>query len=331
MHNYLKANFRACIFVSFKEKKRMATFSLNDESKYNSYGFRVPNAGLMLDRFRENPVMLDDHYNSTAGVVGRWNNIRVEDGHLKADDDFDMEDDRAKTLKGKVDRGFIKGASLGLVFDRDKMQVDASGRLVLTEAEVLEGSIVPIPANAGAIRLYAKDTHKLLSEADIKLSLSAFKNTNSNTEIKNDNMNKIVLSAIALTALGIQSTEDNAAFTRAVEELAANYNAEKTARAALTAKFEKQAKDQAEALVNDAIAAGKLSADLKDQFVQMATANYELAAKVIGAMPGKKSLAAQVQNTEAKEIKSMDDFQKLSVEKQLAFKAEHPEEYAALA
>lgn len=312
----------------------MATFALNDETKYNSYGFRIPNAGLKLDRFKDNPVMLDGHWNSNSAVIGKWNNIRIEDNHLKADDEYDAEDENAQKIKGKVERGFIKGASLGLVFDRDKMQVGPDGKLVLTEAEVLEASIVAIPANAGAIRLYAPQTHELLSEDEVKLSLSAFMDDakQNKTETKNSKMEKFILTAVALTALGLNNADDPDAVSRAVEQLNAKYNAEKTAREALQAKFDKQAKDQANALVDGAIAEGKLTADLKDQFIQMATNNYELAAKVIGSMPGKQSLAGSVKNTgaAAQEVKSLDDFVKMPLAKQLAFKEEHPDEYAAL-
>lgn len=309
----------------------MPTFSLNDETKYNSYGFRVANAGLSLDRFRANPVMLDDHFNSTAGVIGKWNNIRMEDGRLNADPEFDEQDDTAQKIKGKVDRGYLKGASLGLIFDPDKMAVEANGKLALTAGEVLEASIVAVPANAGAIRLYAKETHELMTDEQVKMCLSAFNIKDFSNHNKNQKMEKLMLlTAAAFAILGLETDASGESISKAVESLNAKYLAEKTGRETLQAAFDKQKKDQAKALVDTALADGKLTADVKEQFVQMAETNYELAAKVIGAMPGKKSLAAQVANSSPKEVKTLDEFVKLPLEKQLAFKNEHPDEYQSL-
>lgn len=311
----------------------MPTFSLNDETKYNSYGFRIVNAGLNLDRFRDNPVMLDGHRSDNESVIGRWGNIHIEDGRLKATPEFDPEDERAKAISGKVDRGFLKGASLGIVFDPEKMQVEPTGKLVLSEAEVLEASIVAVPANSGAIRLYAAETHELMTEEDVKIALSGLTpdlNINSKDFKTQKKMEKFALSVLALSALGLENADDATKVSNAIEQLNRSYQAEKTAREALQADLDKQKNAQAEALVASAIKEGKLTADTKEQFEEMAKANYELAAKVIGAMPGKQSLAGSVANAGQPAVKTLEDFLKLPLQEQLAFKEEHPDEYKAL-
>ena len=62
----------------------------------------------------------------------------------------------------------------------------------------------------------------------------------------------------------------------------------------------------------------------------MATENIEWATKVIAGMPAKVSLAAQVGNSNPNEVKTLEDFQKLPLEKQLAFKQDNPAAYKSL-
>lgn len=150
-------------------------------------------------------------------------------------------------------------------------------------------------------------------------------------------LNAMVL--MALTAFGLKNPESEADVNTAIEALdsahkkaVADLAVEKTARKELQTQLDAQKKTQAETLVQGAIDDGKITADLKASWLGVAESNYEMATKTIGAMPGKASLAGKVNNSGAgaSEVKTMDEFQKLPVEKQLAFKSENPEGYAAL-
>lgn len=304
----------------------MATFIINDEKKLNSYGFRVRNEGIDLARFKKNPVMLEDHWNSNSSVIGRWKNIRTEGSKMMADAEFDLEDDLAVKISGKVDRGFIKGCSMGVTFDRDLMKKNNDGTQNLDECELLEVSLVAVPSNANALTLFAK-TGEVLEAAEVKLSLQQLE---SEIKTKKSNMDKYVLSAPALTALGLASADDANAVSTAIVEMESKLQKSKTALAALEAEAEKQEGVRAEALVDGAITEGKLKADMKADFVSMAKSNYALTAKVIAGMPTKKSLSAMVKNTEASEVKTLDDFEKLSTTEKLAFREDHLMEYNKL-
>ncbi|MDR0792008.1 MAG: hypothetical protein LBE82_01770, partial [Chitinophagaceae bacterium] len=94
----------------------MSPFVLSDGNQVNNYGFRVNTDGIDLSRFMANPVMLNNHYDGIGGVLGKWMEIKKEGGKLFATPDFDEADENAKQVKGKVDRGYIKGASLGLQY-----------------------------------------------------------------------------------------------------------------------------------------------------------------------------------------------------------------------
>ena len=146
-----------CLLHSKLKKMKKFKFILNDETKVNQYGFRVKNLGLRLGRFLDNPVVLDNHGHGNEAVIGRWENIQIEGNLLTAEAVFDDKDENAKTIAGKVERGFIKGASLGLdPFSMNNFQIAPDGVYDLIEAEVMEASIVAIPNNANAlVKLYA--------------------------------------------------------------------------------------------------------------------------------------------------------------------------------
>ena len=118
----------------------MATsFVLSDGRSVNNHGFRIDLQGVNLDRFKANPVMLYQH--DIERIIGRWDNIRVEDNRLMADAVFDMEDAQGKEVSRKVEAGFLKGCSLGIIVE-DMQEVD--GVWVATRSEVFEASIVSV-------------------------------------------------------------------------------------------------------------------------------------------------------------------------------------------
>lgn len=324
----------------------MPTFVLTDSNTLNSYRFRVRTEGISLARFRNNPVMLDGHWNSTRSVLGRWDNIRVEGVELKADSVFDEQDPDAAKVKGKVDRGFLKGVSIGITFNRDDMQLQPDGSYLLTKCELLEASIVAIPSNANAIRLYAADTMQLMTDEEVKLCLvredtnqGLGDNPKTAVEIERKNLNqpnnmkKIVLSLAALTALGLANTEDDAQLAAGIENLVRERDGLKLKVKELADKALEAAEGRAKGLVAQAKDDGRITADEVADYEKLAISNYDLAAKVLAKLPGKKSLATMVTGNGGApvgEVKTMDDFEKLSLEKQLAFKNENPEAYAAL-
>jgi len=308
------------------------TFILSDETIANTYGFRIIHKGGKLERFLKNPVMLNDHINSTRTVLGRWLNARFEGTQLKAETDFDLADETVKPIAGKVERDFIKGASIGIIFDPIHLAVDEKGELVLLEWELLEASICAVPSNGNAISLFSKEGD-LLTEKEVKqLCLSA-----STSKIKIDNKNqnnmeKLILSATTLVALGMQNADDVAGVSAAIEKLALNYSTEKSSHDATKLALKNMTEVQAKKLVEEAVLAGKITADLKDSYIELASNNFDLASKTLGAMPGKASLSNNVNNTKltGDDPKNIDEFAAMPLEKQLAFKNEKPEAYTAL-
>ena len=313
-------------------------FVFNDEKIKNSYGFSIPSKGISLKRFKKNPIMLDSHWNSTNSVLGKWENIKLENGILTGEPIFDSDDKDVAKIEGKVERGFIKSCSMGIMFNREDLKLIA-GVLVLEKCELYEVSIVAVPSNSNSIRLYVDGAKEALTDAEVQnlcLSLipveDAVDLTLENKQNPKENM-KIKLTAAAALILGISADteQDSAELSAKIVAL----NAKKTAaELKLTAKLNDEETAKLAALnlqVDEAVKTGQVAADKKAEFVNLGIANPELLTSTLAAIPKKKSLAAIVTNADGTvAVKTADDFQKLTLEAQLEFKKTKPEEYQKL-
>lgn len=329
----------------------MATWVLNDETKANVYGFRVKNSGIDLERFRQNPVMLAMHKDwDLMSIIGRWTNIRIEGNLLLADDEFDMDDEDTAKIAGKVKRGFIKACSMGFLFLQENLEKAVDGLFDLVQSELYEASLVTIPGNANAVRLYAAPG-KLMSDDQIRLCLTAVKESPDTKKVTSgkpksnfNHMEKFILSGPALSVLlaaGLSNQDDAGAVNAAIAKLGADLKQAQddltTAKQTIQTMKDAQlaaVKKEAETLVDAAVVAGKLTADKKEQFVTLAINDISLAKSILENMPGKTGLAAGIKGSpaggSADQPKSLDEFQKLPLARQLAFKNENPEAYQAL-
>ena len=295
MNLFLISNIQSHIFAS-KNKREMATFVFNDETKKNSHGFYLLNAGGKFERFNENPVMLNNH--DLAQLTGRWLNLRVEGSQLLAEPEFDDGDPEAIKLKGKVDRGYLRGASPGIVIlaaEYRENPVTKDTDIYVTEWELFEGSTVSVPSNAGAITLKVYDSNRCIVndsnvkchvEDIIKLSIS------STTNLIDKKMNEIQLTAEALVALGITKSADEAAISAAIVRLKAKVDTAETNLEKLEKKAREEHETRVTEMVNLAIKEGRITADKKDAFVKLGIADFETTKTTIEAIPVKQSLAA---------------------------------------
>lgn len=303
-------------------------FILNDETKVNQKGFRILNAGLDLERFKANPVILGEHFNSISGVIGRWKNIQIEGHQLTAEAEFDLKSEMGKKVAQQVEDGFVRACSLGVdPITRDNFMVEPSGTLVLMRGEVYEASIVAIPNNAKAlIKLFASSGN-MTTEAENEL-LKHF---------KNHNPMKILLSATAAyMALGYSTAKELSAdeIEKGVLKLQADLDSANKDRDSYKEKYEKLNDAQkaeklqlAATLVDEAVKAGKIDATKKAEYEELALLKPELFQEIFGKKAGKQNLSATIETEGASVVKSLDDFLKLSFTAQMEFKTNFPDEY----
>lgn len=320
-------------------------FVANDENVKNSYGFYINTLGIKMDRFKDNPVMLNNHVNTNENVIGNWLDPVKETGLLKLKPNFDLETTLGKDVAGKVDRNHLKGCSMGIIPNWDSVQ-KVGDRLIMMECELAEVSIVPVPSNRGAVAIYNIDG-ELLKQDDVKLlCLSVAQKLNEipkNLNTKTD-MKKIVLSVGSLMALGFKDQPTDGLEVTDVEskvlDLAAKAKALETENEGLklAAKTAKEAQEAALKLsvnqkVDLAITQGKIPADKKEAFVNLGITSLEVLETTLASIPAKRNFGAGVQTpqgTGGVEVKTMEDFQKLSLEAQLSFKTDNPEGYRKL-
>lgn len=313
-------------------------FILNNDASKNSYGFRILTKGINLSRFKQNPVMLDQHYNSNSGVIGRWLDVSASENELSAEPEFDTDDENAVKISGKVEKGLIKGCSMGISFNRDDLKV-IDGVLTLTKCELLEASIVAIPSNPKALKLTCDG--KLLTETEAQelcLSITSETEDFTPTNQEENNMKLSLLTLSVLASLGIEKeTLTGADVDKAIlslstknEDLTKQLALEKDKVEAYTKKETEAKKLAADQMVDLAVKAGKITADKADSFKTLAAENFDLAKSTLDAIPAKKNFSAELIDKGTEGVKTMEEFQKLSTEQQLSIRDNQPELYAEI-
>lgn len=233
------------------------TFVVSDES-INCYGYRVLTDGIELSQFKRNPIMLYMHRRNTWNpsgdeVIGRWENLRKENGKLLADAVFDENNEFAKKIAQKVKDGFIKMASIGIVkteTSTEKKYLKAGQtRATVTKSRLSEISIVDMGGNDNALKLYNDSGDELaLEELNIKT--------------KSD-MSE--LSSVAL-AIGLESTASLADVISAVTTLKTGKETAETKLNALEQTVKEKQTQEANQLVNQATEALGLEGEAKTSF-----------------------------------------------------------------
>lgn len=269
-------------------------YVLNDESVVNSHGFTLLNAAGRFERYNANPVMLFNH--DSANLIGQMTSLRVEGTKLIGKAVYDEEDPLALKCKRQSKNGILKGCSPGIIINAVELRTTPEGdeRVTVTDWELCETSLVSVPSNRNALRLYTKQG-ELIPDDQVTLSVETLLNINHQKE---NEMDKIILTAEAYIALGLKSNEaDNKALSAAIMEL--QTRAEKAEK-----ELEKQQKLKAEALVALALTDGRITADKKEQFIKLALADYDMAKSTLESIPTRQTLSGKVTNTKSGVITS---------------------------
>jgi HK97 family phage prohead protease len=153
------AQTRACIIErdASGSAERRVRFVASDET-VDRYGDIIRASGWQLENFRNNPVLLFGH-NSRDLPVGRVDPIAVEGTRLIAHAQFLPEGTTAfaDSVWQLVDQGFLNAVSVGFMPLASPVPIfDAKQHVTGFEwiaQELLELSVVPVPANPNALQL----------------------------------------------------------------------------------------------------------------------------------------------------------------------------------
>lgn len=146
-----------------EEKGKQTMSFIASTDRPDRYGDVINQAGWDLEAYRSNPVILLNHDHNSL-PIGKGN-VRIGPEGLMIDVDFDMEDPRAAEIAGKVERGYLNAVSVGFTplksesrasLPQEHSAYSNQGGSYFDKAELLEVSIVTIPANADATSVAAK-------------------------------------------------------------------------------------------------------------------------------------------------------------------------------
>lgn len=130
------------------------------DNTLNRYRWRLLVEGIDLEGFRKNPVACVQH-DTWKMPVGRWENVRVEDGVLKGTCVFDPNDEEAVKLYWKYKDGYMNAVSLHIrpLEESDDAAVLVEGQKYPTvvKSELIEVSLVTVPGQKNAVRLMNED------------------------------------------------------------------------------------------------------------------------------------------------------------------------------
>ena len=142
-------------------KKEKVSFVASSATP-DRYGDIIDVRGWVLDNYKRNNVILLNHDSNQLPIAR--GNVYVRNDKLIVDVEFDSEDERAKEVERKVKAGFMNAVSVGFrpleSKSRSELPTDhkyyGQRGMYYSKAELLEVSIVTIPANGEATMLEQK-------------------------------------------------------------------------------------------------------------------------------------------------------------------------------
>ena len=116
------------------------------------YSERVRADGWLLENFKANPVIPDCHdYSSITKILGRAQSIGVVEGKLVNRVEFALCNPMGQLAFDLAKGGFLKSQSVGFIpIEWEKGNGKDGAERIYTKQELLEVSMVVVPANPGA-------------------------------------------------------------------------------------------------------------------------------------------------------------------------------------
>ena len=227
----------------------------------NSYGTRVLTAGMNVEQYNRNPVLLYMH--ERGQVIGYVKDLRVEGDEVTGELMFDEATELSRRCKKQWEFGSLKMVSVGIdileLSEDPKHLVQGQTSPTISKSKLLEVSLVDIGANDDAIVLQ-KDGKRIELGKDAAKELPLLhSNNNKNQKPKQMDQEKLALQ------LGLPKDADEATINAKLAKLQADGAEAETLR---------QERDtlraaRIETLVNAAIAEKKIGEDKKQQFLNL--------------------------------------------------------------
>lgn len=291
----------------------------------NSYGTRVLTAGMNVEQYNRNPVLLYMH--ERGNVIGYVKDLKVENDEVTGELVFDCATELSKRCKKQFEFGSLKMVSAGLdvlELSEDKsLLMEGQTSPTITRSKLFEVSLVDIGSNDDAIVL-KKDGEDIRLGKDGECALPLL-----HKDEEQKTGTEMELKTLALQ-LGLPETADEAAVNAKLAELQA---AKQENEALLKEKAALELK-RLEGLVDGAIKEKRIGAEKKDHFVELGKkVGAEELQSLFEAMQPQVKLSALLPGNDAGKAPQEQGWKKLSdvpAGELLKLRAEKPEEYRRL-
>lgn len=288
----------------------------------NSYGTRVLTAGMNVEQYQRNPVLLYMH--ERGNVIGYVKDLTVKDGEVTGELMFDEASELSVRCKKQYEFGSLKMVSAGLdileTSEDPELLVQGQTSPTITKSKLFEVSLVDIGANDDAIVLQ-RDGRKITLGRDSEHPLPML---NHNKGLKQMEQKQLALQ------LGLPETATEADINARLGELKAAQEENETLRqekAALTLAG-------ITALVEKAVGEKRIAPDKKDEFINLGKEfGKEKLELVIAAMAPQVKLSAVIGHQGGAAERQPSAYRKLSdvpSAELLTLRKEQPEEYRRL-
>lgn len=311
----------------------MAKEVVINTSGLNSYGSRVLTDGLDTTQYQKNPVLLWMHrrYGDNCAPIGRMENLRIDGDRLIGTPVFDLEDDFAKKIANKWDKGFLNmcSASVEILETSTDPQhlIQGQSRATVTRGKLLEVSIVDIGSNDDALKLMNSGKLLELSAGEASPLLPLLELSNTDNSVNSNIIQQTKMKKETLLILGLPET----ATEEQVHDAIVNLN--KKAEQVETLQLANVA-----AAVDAAIADRRITSDKRDHFINLGkAAGFQSLTETLNLMqPTRKPtdvLDLSNDNAGKQQPTGKQEYAKLSdvpEDKLLELRKDNPKEYARL-
>ena len=290
--------------------------------RLNSYGTRVLTAGMDVEQYERNPVLLYMH--ERGKVIGYVKDLKVDDGEVTGELMFDEASELSVRCKKQYEFGSLKMVSAGLdileTSEEAELLVQGQTCPTITKSKLFEVSLVDVGANDDAIVLQ-KDGRKITLGKDSECPLPML---NNNKKQKQMEQKQYALQ------LGLPETATEAEIAAKIRELTAAKQENETLRK------EKETLTLASitAVVEKAVGEKRIGAEKKEEFVNLGKEiGQEKLERIISAMAPQMKLSAVIGHQGGASTQQPATYKKLSDVPQdelLALRKEQPEEYKRL-
>lgn len=292
----------------------------------NSYGTRVLTAGMNVEQYCRNPVLLYMH--ERGNVIGYVKDVRVEDGEVTGELVFDEATDLSRRCKKQYEFGSLRMVSAGL--DILELSEDAAFLVpgqtspTITKSKLFEVSVVDIGANDDALVL-KKDGKRITLGRDGECPLPEL--TTSHKPLKQEH--QMEQKAIALQ-LGLPETATDAEIAEKLGEL----KQAKEENAKLQKEKDALTLASITSLVEKAIGEKRIGTDKKQQFIDLGKKiGAEELENIFAAMSPQVKLSAVLGQHGTAKTDVPVTYKKLSEvpgDKLLELREQQPDEYKRL-